>query len=215
MPSEEHTKAISNFPLPRNAKELRSFIGLASYFRKFVENFALIAKPLYSLLKKDTPFNFEQEQCDSFNKIKSILVSRPVLCIYSPLAETQLHCDASSLGFGGIIMQKQEDGLFHPIFYFSQRCTEAESKLHSFELELLAVVNSLKRFQIYLQGITFIILTDCSSFTLALKKKDIHPKIMRWSLILEEYDWNIERTQGCDMQMHLVDVSTLYYYLTF
>lgn len=73
-------------------------------------------------------------------------------------------------------MQKQAGNLFHPVFYYSPRCTEAESKLHSFELKLLAVVNSLKRFRVYLQGIAFKIVTDCNSLTLALKKKRYPPQ---------------------------------------
>ncbi|KAK9719645.1 RNase H-like domain found in reverse transcriptase [Popillia japonica] len=148
-PSGEHTLAITNYPQPRTTRELISFIGLASYFRKFVRNFSVIAKPLYDVVKRNVDFYFGPEQTLAFNTIKNKLSEQPVLSIYSPTAETQLHCDASALGFAGILLQKQNDGKFHPISYFSQRTTKAESKLHSFELEMLEIVHSLNKFRTY------------------------------------------------------------------
>lgn len=143
-PSDEHVKAIKGYPVPRNIKELYSFVGLAAYFRKFVKDFSLLVKPLYDLLRKDVTFRFENKEIITINAIKSCLISQPLLCIYSPKAETQLHCDASCLGFGGLLTQKQSDRKFHPIFYFSQRTNAFESKLHSFELEMLAIIYSLR-----------------------------------------------------------------------
>jgi len=157
--------------MPTNIKMLHSFIGLASYFRRFISNFSILAKPLYDLLKKDVAFTFGKEQMSSFNNLKAILAERPVLAIYSPHAETQLFCDASSHGYGSLLTQKQTDGHFHPIFYFSKRTTSTEAKYHSFELEMLAIVYSLNRFDIYLKGIPFKIITDCNSLKQALKKK--------------------------------------------
>lgn len=186
--------------MPRTTKQLHSFIGLASYFRKFVRNFSIIAGPLYDLLKKNVPFYFGPGQIKSFNTLKNLLISESVLAIYSPTAETQVHCDASSHGFAGIILQKQTDQKFHPVFFYSQRTNEAESKQHSFVLELKAIINTLNRFRVYLQGISFKIFTDCDSVNAALKKKDISPKIMRWSLILENFDYKLEHRSGSQMQ---------------
>lgn len=104
---------------------------------------------------------------DTFNHLKCLLISPPILSIYSPLLETQLHCDASSHGYGSILMQKQSDGKFHPVAHFSKRTTPTESNYHSFELEMLAIVDSLQRFRVYLQGIEFKIVTDCNSLKLA------------------------------------------------
>lgn len=199
-PSDSHLKAIKEYPMPHNAKQLHSFIGLASYFRKFVQNFSIIAGPLYNLLKKDAQFIFGPDQIKSFHTLKDLLVSKPVLALYSPKAETQVHCDASSYGYAGILMQKQSDLKFHPVFFYSQRTTEAESKQHSFVLELKAIVNTLNRFRVYLQGISFKIFTDCNSVAAALKKKDINPKIMRWSLILENFDFSLEHRSGTNMK---------------
>lgn len=191
-PSEENLLAIKNYPIPRNVTEVQSFVALASYFRRYVNGFSIIAKPLYDLLKKTAKFKFEKEEMEAFAVLKEKLISKPILDIYSPNSETELHCDASSIGFGSILMQKQADNRFHPVFYFSKRTTEQESKYHSYELECLAIIFSLKRFHHYLQDIHFKIVTDCDSFRLTLSKKEVVPRIMRWCLLLQNYDFDTE-----------------------
>jgi len=84
----------------------------------------------------------------------------PILALYSPKAETSVHRDASALGYGVILIQKQEDGLMNPVFYYSKRTTEVEAKYHSYELECLALVYAVKRFHVYLNGIKFKVFTD-------------------------------------------------------
>lgn len=152
------------------------------------------------MLKNNVDFKFGESELKIFEELKQIISSRPVLALYSPIAETQLHCDASSIGFGSILMQKQKDGNFHPIFYFSKRTTEPESRYHSYELECLCIVYSIKRFHVYLHGIKFTIFTDCDSLRLTLNKKDIVPRIMRWALFLESYDYKIEHRPNTRMR---------------
>lgn len=124
------------------------------------------------------------------------MAEAPVLAIYDPHAETELHCDASSHGFGAILMQKSKDLKFHPVFYFSKRSTDRESKLHSFELEMLAIIYATRCFRIYLYGIKFKIMTDCNSLALAFKKKDINPSISKWILELQNFDYTTEHREG-------------------
>lgn len=156
----------------------------------------MIAKPLYELLKKNTPYVFGPKEMD----VKRLLISSSILLIYSLLLETQLHCDASSHGYGSILMQKQPDGKFHPVAHFSKRTTPTESEYYSFELEMLAIVYSLQRFRIYLQGIVFKIVTDCNSLKLALSKKEINTEILMWSLILQEYKYTLEHRNSTKMR---------------
>lgn len=202
-PCKENINSILSFPLPTNYKMLHSFIGLASYFRRFIFQFAILAKPLYDILKLEKTnkcFEFSSEAFTSFERIKAILVDGPVLCIYSPHLETQLHCDASSVGFGAILVQKQTDGHFHPVFYFSKRTTPSESKLHSFELEALSIVHALERLKVYLQGIRFKIVTDCNSLKLTLQKKEVNPRILRWSLVFQNFDYELEHRKSENMR---------------
>lgn len=191
--NDEHLKAIANYPIPRNLKQLQSYLGLLSYFRRFIDNFALVSKPLYSLMKTKTAYVWTPECDDAFQVFRNLLVSSPILAIYSPELETELHCDASSYGFGSVLLQKQpQDNKFHPIAFFSKRTTPQEAKYHSFELEALAIVYALQRFHVYLQGRSFRIVTDCQSLKCTLEKKDINPRIMRWSLTLRNYDYTLE-----------------------
>ena len=198
-PTKQGVIAVQKIPIPRNIKEVQSFVALCSYFRKFIQSFSLIAKPLYDLLRKNVKFTFEKKELDSFEKLKRKLIEAPVLAIYNPNNETELHCDASAIGFGAVLLQRGKDKQFHPVFFFSKRTTEAEAKYHSFELEMLAIVYALRRFRVYVSGIRFKIITDCNALALALKKKDINPKIGRWILELLNYDYITEHRPGSKM----------------
>lgn len=200
-PSDRHVEAVKNFPIPKNVHELYRFIGLTSFFRRFIQNHSILAKPLYDLIRKDTAFVFGEEQLHAFEILKERLVTDPVLRIYNPKAETELHTDASSLGFGGCLLQKQEDdGVFHPIMYFSKRATAAESKYHSFELETVALIYSLNRFRVYLHGLKFTIVTDCNALKQTLAKQELNAKISRWALELQCYDYTIVHREARRMQ---------------
>lgn len=201
-PNPANVKAIEHFPIPKNNKQVHSFLGLASYFRRFLPNFSVIAKPLYNLIRKNQQFKFEEQELVAFETIKQKLVAQPILSIYSPHSETELHCDASTLGFGAILLQKQSDSKFHPVSYFSKRTSECEQKYHSYELEFLSIIYAVKRFDVYLKGIPFKIVTDCNSVKLAMSKKDTVPRVMRWVMFLQNYEYQIEH-RGNDRMKHV------------
>lgn len=198
-PSDQHLRVIKNYPEPYNCKTLHSCLGLFSYFRKFVQNFSRIAKPLTELLKKGGPFPLSEQEKYAFNTLKEALSSAPVLAIYNPSSETELHTDASSHGFGAVLMQRQSDNKLHPVFYYSRKATGAESRYHSFELETLAIIYALRRFRVYLEHRPFLIVTDCNSLVQTLNKKAINPRIARWSLELESYNFTIAHRPGSSM----------------
>lgn len=198
-PNNDNVQGIIDYPIPANVKQVQRFLGMCSYFRKFVEGFSVIAKPLYDLLKKEARFTFGENELRSFEKLREKLMGNPVLSIFSPKAKTELHCDASSLGFGAILMQENE-GKMHPVFYYSKRTTPEESHYCSFELECLAIIYALKRFRMYLNGIPFKIVTDCNALQQTLNKKLINPRIARWARELSEYDYVTEHRAGTRMQ---------------
>lgn len=124
-----------------------------------------------------------------------------MLALYRVGAETQLHTDASKEDYGAILLQKNsEDGLFHPIYYASGKTTPAESRYSSYELEVLAIVKSLRKFRVYLLSIPFKIYTDCRAFTLTMKKKDLCVRVARWALQLEEFECEIVHRPGTSMK---------------
>lgn len=200
-PSSEKTSAVENFPEPKNVKSIQSFLGLTGFFRKFVEGYATIARPLSNLTAKDVPFQFGESERDAFKKLKTLLCQKPVLALYSPYAETELHADASVVGLGAILLQRNdEDRQLHPVHYASWKTSKDEAKYESYRLEVLAIVKALKKFRIYLQPIAFKIITDCQAFTQTMKKKDIPPQIARWALLLEEFKYTIVHRAGIKMQ---------------
>lgn len=193
---EEKTKALTEFPEPKDVHSVRQFLGLASYFRQFVNRFALIAKPLNLLLHKNQPWVWNNEQKRAFGKLKEILSSRPVLSIYNPNARTEVHTDASKHGIAGVLLQEGEDHKLHPVAYFSRRTSHCEQNYHSYELETLAVVETLKKFRVYLLGQEFTVVTDCSALTTAQTKRDLVGRIARWWLQLADYNFKVSYRPG-------------------
>lgn len=202
MPSPGKTDAVIKFPEPRNEKQLHSFLGLCSYFRKYIENYAFIAQPLSDMLRKNAKFEFNDEHRMIFNTLKKKLTSSPVLKIYDPKAETELHTDASNVAYAAILMQKDCNGELHPVHYMSRRTTDAESKYTSYELEALAIMEGIKKFRHYLFGKRFKIVTDCKAFQMTLDKKDLamSTKVARWIITLQDYDFIIEHREGSKMR---------------
>lgn len=144
-PGNKKIQAVSEFPTPTSVHQVRQFIGLASFFRRFVYNFATLAKPLTKLTKADVPWQWGEEQEKAFQEIKSRLVTRPILALYDPGFETEVHYDASKVGVGGVLLQRPKPGEpLHPVAYFSRQTTKEETFWHSHELETMAVVLALR-----------------------------------------------------------------------
>ncbi|XP_076289805.1 uncharacterized protein LOC143213638 [Lasioglossum baleicum] len=135
-PSEGKTAAVAKFPVPKNAKQVQSFLGLTGYFRKFIEGYSTIARPLKNLLRAGVTFELDGTAIGAFDLLKTKLMEKPVLNIYKVDAETELHTDASSFGFGAVLMQRSDDdNKFHPIYFASGKTTPAEARYASYELE--------------------------------------------------------------------------------
>lgn len=196
-PSGSKTKAVLNFPEPRTIQQVQSFLGLAGYFRKFIADFAIIARPLTALLKKGVKFRFSEECKESFAQLKRALATMPVLSIFRSGASTELHTDASAHGYGAVLLQiDPKDNKLHPISYMSRKTTPAEQKYSSYELEILAVIAAVKKYRAYLLGQSFKLVTDCKAFEMTLKKKDLATRVARWMLLLEEFDFIVEHRSG-------------------
>lgn len=150
-PNDDHIEAIKKLQPPQSLKELRTVLGMFSYFRMLIEGKSKLDRPLTELTCKGAVFNLTPEIKQALY-LKSKLISSPVLSIYDPTKETELHCDASSVGYGAVLMQRQKDQKFHPVSFFSKTASAAESRYHSFELECLAIVYALRRYRVYLES---------------------------------------------------------------
>jgi hypothetical protein len=130
--------------------------------------------------------------------IISKLVSEPVLRMFDPKLPCELHTDASALGIGAALLQK-EHGVVRPIAYYSRRTTDCEAKYCSYDLETLAIVKAVEHFRAYLYGMHFTIFTDCNAIRGTALKKDLHPRVARWWVKLQVYDFTIEYRPGSKM----------------
>ncbi|GFX47311.1 retrovirus-related Pol polyprotein from transposon 17.6, partial [Trichonephila clavipes] len=201
-PSPTKTLAVRKFPEPTTIKQVQSFLGLTGYFRKYIKDYSKIAKPLSYLTRKENFFVFGIQQKEAFEKLKKIMSEGPILHLYKYGRKTELQTDACKQGYGAILLQEAEDGKLHPIYYMSKKTNTAEEKYDSYELEVLAIINALKKFRVYFLGQHFKIVTDCSAFqkTMQKKKKELITRIARWALQLEEFDYEIEHRAGSRMK---------------
>jgi hypothetical protein len=197
-PDADKVRALVSSPTPTNPKQVRQFMGLAGYFRKFVPNFASATSCITKLTKLDEPFRWGAEQDKAREYVVTHLTSRPLLAIYDPTLPTELHTDASAVGYGGILIQKC-DGQTRVIAYFSKRTTQTEAKYHSYELETLAIVNSLKFFRVYLLGIEFVIVTDCNAVKSTANKKTLLPRVARWGSYMQDFNFTLEYRKGSSL----------------
>lgn len=169
-PGRQKIDAVARMTAPQSVKQVRQFLGLASYFRKFVRNFSLVVEPLTRLTRKDVPWMWGPEQREAFHAIQDILTTRPVLTIFDPDKPTEVHTDASALGVGAILLQRVDDKMA-AVAYYSRQTTADQRLYHSYELETMAVVFALRYFRAYLLGIQFKVVTDCNALRPTFTKK--------------------------------------------
>lgn len=194
-PNPEKVRVVKEFPVPKSCKDIKSFLGLAGYYRRFIPNFSKITKPLTSLLKKDVPFLWNEEQQNAFDKCKDILTTIPLLQYPDFSKDFVLTTDASIHAIGAILSQG-EIGKDLPIAYASRTLNKAESNYSTIERELLAIVWAVKHFRPYLFGRKFKIVTDHKPLTWLFSIKDPGSRLVRWRLKLEEYDYEIVYKAG-------------------
>lgn len=198
-PGQEKVVAITKFKEPSDVKAVQSFLGLTGFFRKFVKQYSVVAKPLTDLLRKDVKFEMGESEVSAFRALKEVLVKEPILVLYNREAYTELHTDASKNGFGAVLLQ-QFSGKMHPVFFWSKKTTEGESKLHSYILEAKAVYLAVKKFRHYLLGIQFKLVTDCIAFKQTLQKRDVPREVSAWVMFLQDFSYVAEHRPGRNLQ---------------
>lgn len=194
-PDPEKTRAVSQFPIPKKAKDVKSFLGLVGYYRKFISEFSKIAIPLTRLLKKDTVWKWEKAEQESFDKLKEMLVQAPILQYPNFQKPFILTTDASNYAVGAILSQG-ELGKDLPIAYASRTFNNAEINYSVCEKELAAIIWACKHFRPYLLGTKFTIVTDHKALKWIFNVKDPGSRLMRWKLLLEQYDYEIIHKAG-------------------
>ena len=174
-------EAVREFPTPKSVQETRRFLGLSSYYRRFISNFLKIAQPLHNLTHKDVPFGWSAECDEAFTELKQRLTSAPVLAYPDFGADFVLETDASVQGLGAVLSQTQlSDGKLHPVAYASRALNPSERRYGITELETLAVVWAMSHFHHYLYGNHVTVLTDHTAVKAVLETDNPSAKHARW-----------------------------------
>ena len=180
----DKVKAVRSWPIPTNAADVRSFLGLATYFRRFVQGFSILARPLHALTGKNAPFRWTDECQASFDGLKQALVEAPVLSMPDWTKPFEIVSDASIHGVGAVLMQ---DG--HPIAFESQKFNEAAYNYDTGEQEMLGVIHALRKFRCYVHGKHFTLVTDHEPLVYFSKQAVLSRKQSRWAEYLQEYNF--------------------------
>lgn len=194
-PNPDKIRIIKEWPLPSNEKQLRGFLGILGYYRKFVKDFAKIAKPLTNSLRKGEQISHTKEFVDTFERCKGILSSSNILQYPDLSKPFILTTDASNFAIGAVLSQGPI-GSDKPIAFASRTLNKSEEKYSAIEKELLAVVWACKYFRPYLYGRKFILYTDHKPLTYGLNLKDTNNRLVHWRLSLSEFDYEIRYRPG-------------------
>jgi hypothetical protein len=197
QPNPALVEKIKNCPRPTTKTKVRSFLGLASYYRRFIRNFSGIARPLYNLTKQDEVFAWTEECEQAYEHLRKCLTSYPIVIYPNFEKSFLLHTDASNYAIGAVLVQKDDQGHDHVIAYASRILTPAESHYTVTEKECLAVIWATKHFHNILQGQQFSIVTDHEAIPWLKKHKSPKGRLARWIIHLSEYEpYTIIRRKG-------------------
>ena len=191
----DKTKVVREWPEPKNKKDVKRFLGFCSYYRRFVKNFAGVTKPLTCLTQAEVPFVWDEPCRSSFQKLKDVMTSAPVLAFPDLSKPFIVDCDASGHAIGAVLSQ-EHDGREHAVSYFSQTLSRQERNYCATRRELLAVLRSISHFHQYLYGKEFCLRTDHAALTWLTSFHRPEGQLARWLEKLQSYNFKIVHRAG-------------------
>ncbi|OIR56906.1 MAG: uncharacterized protein A8A55_2342 [Amphiamblys sp. WSBS2006] len=193
----EKTKAITDMKRPRSTTELRCLLGMANFYRNFIPRYGETCSPLFELLKKETAFEWREEQEGAWKKLKTSFCSDQVLKIPTREGMFVLRTDASIKAIGGVLLQEGA-GELQTVGFESRKTTEAEKNYPVHELELLGIIHCLKKWRCHLEGRRFLVETDNSAASHILTQKEVSRRTARWLDVISIFDFKIVHRKGKD-----------------
>jgi hypothetical protein len=197
MINSDKLSIVRNYPPPQNQKQLRAYLGLSTYFRKFLKGYAQTTFPLRQLLKKDVPYVWDKACQDAFEQINHSLLNAPVLLLPDYNKKSVILTDASVKALGYALCQYDDQGKLHPCLYSGRALRPAETRYNISQLEMLAVVEAVKEFHVYVANQHFEIWTDhiANTYYRSMKMSD-NNRVTRWLLFLSPYSFDICYRKG-------------------
>ena len=190
-------KVVMSLQPPTTVKGIRSFLGQAGFYRRFILDFSKIARPLTRLLCKEIKFDFDSQCLGAFHTIKGSLISAPIMQPPDWDLPFEIMTDESDFTVGAVLGQRKDKKL-HVIYYASRTMDEAQCRYSTTENELLAIVFVFEKFRSYLAGSKVIVHTDYAALKYLLTKKDATPRLLRCILLLQEFDLEIKDKKGVE-----------------
>ena len=191
MMDERKVHAILDWPPPSKVAELQSFLGLANYYRKYIQGYSKKVSSLTDLLKKDKKWVWTNACQEAFKKLKTAVSSESVLCLPDFKLSFEVHTDISDKAIGGVLVQEK-----HLVAYESRKLNEAKQKCLAHKKEMIAVVHCLLTWRVYLLSPKFVVRTDNVANTFFNTQKKLSPKQARWQELLQKYDFVWEHKLG-------------------
>ncbi|CAJ0595735.1 unnamed protein product [Cylicocyclus nassatus] len=196
-PCDRNLQALKNLPVPSSPKEVKRFIGMANFFRKFIQNFAEIAAPLYELTKDKVKFVWTSRQQEAFQELRDKLLAKPCLC-FPQDKDFILHTDGSQTAVGAALLQQahHDDKTLVAVGYFSKGLSDSQREWSPTHIELFAMVSALRFFKATIYGHLTRIFSDHRPLTYLLKHNKTHDNLARWVIELQSYNVTIEYLKG-------------------
>ena len=182
---------------PTIVKGIRSFMGHDGFYRRFIKDFSKISKPLCRILEKDANFDFDESCRSAFEEIKSRLVSALIMLTPDWNNEFEIMCDVSDYAMGAVLGQRTKK-IFKAIYYASKKFNEAQENYSTIEKEMLAMTFACEKFRPYILGSHVVIHTDHATIKYLMAKKDAKLRLIKWVLLLQEFDLEIKDKKGSD-----------------
>ena len=195
-PCNDKIAALKSYPQPKTKRQVRSFIGACQFYRKFIQKFSKIARPLFDLMSPKTKFVWSDECTVAFDKLKNALTSEDLLLYPDFEKRFHLSTDASDVAIGATLSQYDENNVLRPVAYAGRALKPAEKNYAVSDRELLAVVWACQHFRVYLESAEFDLATDNASITFLMKQKHVLQRLIRWQIILNEFQFKIKHIKG-------------------
>ncbi|KAL6475049.1 hypothetical protein MHYP_G00160890 [Metynnis hypsauchen] len=201
LPDMDKVRAVTEFPVPTDVRQVRQFLGLTSYYRRFIGGYAQQAEPLFSLTRQDSLFLWDENCQRAMDFLKERLTSVPILCFPDFERAFYLHTDACDMGLGAALMQQDKTGKEVVVAYATRTLHKSEKPYSTTEKECLAVIWALEHFRPYIEGLPVTVYTDHSSLRWLMSRPNPTGRLARWCLRLQDFDIRIIHKPGARNQV--------------